>query len=440
MPTDANLIMEEAGAFHSTLRCDVHIVLLSLVFRPDNVSTAHVMGDLAADLVAAGHEVTVFTTTPHYNLDAGAEAAQPRRSLWGPLLQTSDYCGMRVFHAWMPRKSRSVILRLLAWVWFHIVSTLAALVLARRPDVILAPSPPLTVGVSAWLLGLARGVPFVYNVQEIYPDIAVNLGALRNPIVIRMLLALERFVYARARTITVISPRMRERLLEKGVPAAKVVVIPNFVDVHDLIPRPKDNPFSREFDVHDKVVASYAGNLGPAQGLECFIDAAERLRDRFDVRLMLIGDGIQMAALRAAATSRGLSNLMIVPHQPYARVPDIYGASDVCVVAQAMATASDAIPSKVYRIMACERPIIALTEAHSDLAQLVTVADAGIVIPPESGDALASAVRDAASNPQHWQARAASGRRHVIAQYARARVSQRYDDVLKHAANRRQQR
>jgi putative colanic acid biosynthesis glycosyltransferase WcaI len=409
----------------------VHIVLLSLVFRPDNVSTAHVMADLAADLVSAGHQVTVFTTTPHYNKDAGAEESQPRRLFWGPLLQASEYRGMRVYHAWMPRKGRSVILRLLAWVWFHVVSTLAALFLARRPDVILAPSPPLTVGVSAWLLGLARGVPFVYNVQEIYPDIAINLGALKNPVLIRLLHGLERFVYGRARIITVISPRMRERLLEKGVRAEKVVVIPNFVDVDDLVPRPKDNPFSREFQVHDKFVASYAGNLGPAQGLECFIDAAEQLRDLPEVRLMLIGDGTLASDLRSSAEARGLSNLMVVPYQPYARVPDIYGASDVCVVAQAIATASDAIPSKVYRIMACERPIVALTEAQSDLAQLIGAADAGTVIPPESGDALAAAVRDAASHRERWRARAASGRRHVTAEYARATVSRSYDDVLR---------
>jgi len=412
----------------------VRIILLSLVFRPDNVSTAHVMADLAADLVAAGHDVTVFTTTPHYNPDPTAEASQPLRRYWGGLLKTSDYRGMRVYHAWMPRKGRSVILRLAAWVWFHIVSTAAALVLARKPDVILAPSPPLTVGVSAWLLGLARSAPFVYNVQEIYPDIAINLGALKNPVLIRMMHALERFVYGRAHTITVISPRMRERLLEKGVPPAKVVVIPNFVDIADLSPRPKDNAFSREFGVHDKFVVSYAGNLGPAQGLECFVDAADRLRGRADVRLMLIGDGMLANELRASAAARGLTNLVVVPYQPYSRVPEIYGASDVCVVAQAAATASDAIPSKVYRIMACERPILALTDADSDLAQLVAAAGAGVVLPPESGDALADAALDAVTNPARWRARAASGRQHVIAHYTRATVSRRYDDVLQEAA------
>jgi colanic acid biosynthesis glycosyl transferase WcaI len=408
----------------------VHLVLISLVFRPDNVSTAHVMSDLAADLVALGHSVTVFTTTPHYNPDPAADADQPRRPIWGRLLQRSDHRGVSVYHAWMPRKGRSVVLRLLAWVWFHLVSTIAALLIARRPAAILAPSPPLTVGVSAWAFGLARSTPFVYNVQEIYPDIAINLGALRNATAIRAMYALERFVYRRARAITVIAPRMRERLIDKGVPPDKVRVIPNFVDLEDLSPRPKDNPFSREFGVHDKFVMSYAGNLGPAQGLECFVDAAALLRDRPDVRLLLIGDGMLAEPLRSRAATLNLRNLVVIPHQPYSRVPDIYGASDLCVVAQAIATGSDAIPSKVYRIMACDRPIVAATDAQSDLAQLVTTAGAGIVVAPESADVLAAAVRSALADPESWRARAAAGRRHVAEHYTRSAVSRQYDALL----------
>lgn len=411
----------------------MNVVLLSLVFRPDNVSTAHVMADLAADLTSFGHQVTVFTTTPHYNEDAAAEAAQPRRRFWGRLLQTSDYRGMRVYHAWMPRKGRNVLVRLLAWAWFHLVSTFAALLLARRADAILAPSPPLTVGVSAWLLGVIRSVPFVYNVQEIYPDIAINLGALKNPAAIRAMLALERFVYRRACMVTVIAPRMRERLIEKGVPSAKVVVIPNFVDLGDLSPRPKDNAFSREFGVHDKFVVSYAGNLGPAQGLECFVDAAARLRDLPQVRLLLVGDGILAEPLRARAAALGLDNFAVIPCQPYSRVSDIYGASDLSVVAQARSTGSDAIPSKTYRIMACERPIVAATDAHSDLAQLVSAAGAGVVVTPESAAELASAVRSAVADPELWHARAVAGHRHVREHYARSIVSRCYDTVLRRA-------
>ena len=413
----------------------MHVVLLSLVFRPDNVSTAHVMAELARDLTSLGHHVTVFTTTPHYNSDPGAEATQPIRPFLGRLLQTSEYHGIRVYHAWMPRKGRSVLLRLLAWVWFHGVSTLAAVVLARKPSVILVPSPPLTVGMSAWVLGRLRSTPFVYNVQEIYPDLAVNLGALKNRTLIGLLLALERFVYRRARAITVIAPRMRERLIEKGVPPAKVVVIPNFVDLGELSPRPKDNPFSRAFGVHDKFVVSYAGNLGPAQGLECFVDVASLLRDRPEVMLLLIGDGMLAEPLRARAAAQGLSNLLVIPYQPYAVVPDIYGASDVCVVSQAAATGSDAIPSKVYRIMACERPIVTATDPRSDLAQLITAAQCGVVIPSESAEALATAVLEALSDPELWRRRAANGRAHVAQQYSRAAISRTYATLLQEVAN-----
>jgi colanic acid biosynthesis glycosyl transferase WcaI len=293
------------------------------------------------------------------------------------------------------------------------------------------------VGVSAWLLGSVWFVPFVYNVQEIYPDIAINLGALKSPTLIRLLQGLERFVYRRARMITVIAPRMRERLLDKGVPPAKVSVIPNFVDLGDLSPRPKDNPFSRQFDVHHKFVVSYAGNLGPAQGLECFVDVASLLRDRPEVRLLLIGDGMLAEPLRARAAAQGLSNLMIIPYQPYNLVPDIYGASDVCVVAQAVATGSDAIPSKVYRIMACERPVIAATDRRSDLAQLIDTANAGVVIEPESAQALEACVREALAEPDRWRSFGVSGRKHVVSNYARGTVSGQYETLLREVAARR---
>jgi glycosyltransferase involved in cell wall biosynthesis len=140
--------------------------------------------------------------------------------------------------------------------------------------------------------------------------------------------------------------------------------------------------------------------------------------------------------LRSRAAALNLSNLLVIPHQPYARVPDIYGASDLCVVAQAIATGSDAIPSKVYRIMACDRPIVAATDAQSDLAQLVTAAGAGRVVAPESADALAAAVRSALADPQSWRARAAAGRRHVAEHYMRSAVSRQYDALLREVVRR----
>src|SRR5690606_34284705 len=125
-------------------------------------------------------------------------------------------------------------------------SLIVGVVAVRRVDVIIAPSPPLTIGLVAWLLGVWHRAPFIYNVQEIYPDIAINLGAVRNRAVIRALFALERFVYARAARVTVIAERMRHRLLDKGVASARLSVVPNFVDVDVLSVVPAPNGFTRE--------------------------------------------------------------------------------------------------------------------------------------------------------------------------------------------------
>lgn len=152
------------------------VLMLSLLFPPDNVSTAHLMADVCEDLRNAGHDVTVITTTPHYNLDSIAEAAQPRRWTLGPLVQTSSYRGMRVYHTLMPRKGGSRVGRVLAWALFHGLSVIVAVVAVGRVDVLITPSPPLTMGLAATVIGVLKRAPFIYSVLELHPDIIISLG------------------------------------------------------------------------------------------------------------------------------------------------------------------------------------------------------------------------------------------------------------------------
>ena len=409
------------------------VLILSLVFPPDGVSTAVILGELSADLKRAGHDVSVITTAPHYNRDEAAEARQPLTKAWAGLLYLSDYHGIPVLHVAMPRKTASVFRRLMAWMQFHVLSLLAALTHVRRVDVIVTPSPPLTVGVVAWLLGLRYRAPFVYNVQELYPDIAIALGALRNRGLIRMLYALERFVYRRARFITVIAQRMRERVVNKGIPADKVRVVPNFADVDDLVPLPKSNDFSRRHGLDSRFVVTYAGNMGPAQDLDSVIEAALLLRHQSGVMFLLVGEGSAYQRLNERVLSLGLTNVLMLPHQPYDLVPQIYAASDLCLVPLAKDTGSDAVPSKVYRIMACERPVLACADAHSDLAEFVMETRGGIVVPPAAPETLASAISDAATKPEVLREMGRVGRERVLAGYSRAAVTAQYDALVAEA-------
>jgi colanic acid biosynthesis glycosyl transferase WcaI len=410
-----------------------HVLVLTLVFPPDGVSTAVILGELSADLKRAGHDVTVVTTVPHYNRDAAAEARQPLARLWGPLLSRSEFEGVRVLHVAMPRKTGSVLRRLLAWTQFHVLSLMAAAALVRRVDVILAPSPPLTVGVCAWLLGLGYRAPYVYNVQELYPDIAIALGALTQRSIIAALFALERFVYARARFVTAIAPRMRRRILEKSAAPDKVRLIPNFVDVDDLMPLPKTNAFSREHGLDRAFVVSYAGNMGPAQGLETVLEAASLLGQEPGLMFLLVGEGSSYARLKAIAQDRHLANVLFLPHQSYALVPQIYAASELCIVPLALNTGSDAIPSKVYRIMACARAVLACADAESDLAELVRSARCGTVVPPDSPTAIAQAITAAMRDPSACATMGQAGRTHVMAHYSRASISAQYEALVREA-------
>src|SRR5207244_2139577 len=144
--------------------------------------------------------------------------------------------------------------------------------------------------------------------------------------------AIERLVYEKASMVTVIAPRMKQRLLERGVPAQKLSVIPNFVDVSDLQPLPKDNEFAREYGLNDKFIVNYSGNVGPAQGLETLVRAAESLRDDPRVHFVITGDGTLYSELKAMAARAGLTNLTLLSYQPFSRMSEIYSSADVCVV------------------------------------------------------------------------------------------------------------
>jgi len=411
------------------------IAFLSLVFPPDAVSTAQIMGDLAVDLSDSGHEVEVLTTTPHYNRDLEAEAKQPLRNHWGIALQHSSYHGIPTYHVLMPRKGSSIVARLLPWLNFHVLSTLAGAVVASRPDVIIVPSPPISIGVSAWLLRLLYESPFIYNVQEIYPDYAIALGAIKNPQLISVLYRLEKFVYDQAGAVTVISPHMREQLIGKGVPAKKIVVIPNFVDTTTMRPLPKDNDFSRRHGVHQKFLVSYAGNLGPAQDLDTFIDCAVSLRNNDAIHFMLMGDGMLRDKLTDRISMLSLPNVSVLPYQPYSLVPQIYAASDLCLVPQTPGVTATAVPSKVYRIMACARPVLAATTQDSDLSNLVERSGGGIVVPAGSPERLAEAIVDASANLEMLRRMGNAGREHVVQHYSRDAISLKYHELVNRLVN-----
>jgi colanic acid biosynthesis glycosyl transferase WcaI len=394
------------------------------------------VGSLARGLHEQGHAVTVLTTGPHYNRDLEAERAQP--IVWNALglVGTSHLGGVAFMHVAMPQKGRSVLLRLLGWLWFHAISTVLAWFTLPTFDVVIAPSPPLTIGVSAWLVAVARGASLVYNVQEIYPDVAVQLGAVRNSVLIALLQRLERFVYDRCDAVTVISAGMEANLRGKGVPPDKLQLIPNHVDAIDLTTDGSPNSFSATHDLDGKFVVTYAGNIGRPQGLEIVIDAAAALRHDESMLFVIVGDGSEKQEIEQLVGQRGLANVRVLPYQPYAVVPEIYSASTVCLVLQAAGTGTTALPSKAVQIAGAGLPIVAVADAGSDLAAFVRTSGSGLVVPPGRPDELAAGLATLKRDYRTWRDRAAAARYPVISAYSRAHVVRAYSDLITRLSDR----
>lgn len=406
------------------------ILLISLVFAPDGVSTASILTELAGQLHMLGHDLVVVTTTPHYNQDPDSLKNQPLHPLWGQLLLQSDIHGIHVFHVRVRPKGKRVLSRLFDYINFHVFGTLAGLRLGGKYDLVLAPSPPLTVGLSAMILAWFRRVPFIYNVQEIYPDIAVELGILKNRFVIRFFERLERFIYARAKVVVVISEHFRHRLLAKGVPAEKLAVIPNFADVNEVQPGARHNDFSRQQGLDNYFVLQYAGNIGLTQDFEAIVAAAMLLQNIPDIYFLIVGDGARREWLARQIKELRLKNMRWLPYQPRGVMPLLYAGSDICLVPLRRGMARDTFPSKIYTIMAAGRAALVSADPDSELAAVVGRTNCGVVVPPGDPAAMADAVRSLYSRRDELIEMGRRGRQFVEENHSPRAVANQYHTLI----------
>jgi colanic acid biosynthesis glycosyl transferase WcaI len=401
------------------------ILVVSLYYEPDLCqSNGPIIRALCDDWAEAGHEVTVLTSFPHYNCD----------EVWpeyrGRLFQSDRIGKVRVIRSYIyvPRK-RSMGGRILNYLSFNISSTLAGL-LSGPQDVIFVMSPPLTIGLTAFLLGLIKRIPFCYNLQDIWPEVAVRLGMLRGKRFIGLFERLEKFIYRRSRKIFAISEEFKQNLRGKGVRSEKIEVIPNFVDTSFVRPMAKVNALSQAYELTDKYVALYAGNIGLSQGLEVILGAAEHLRDRQEIIFLIVGQGTCRDELVAEAEERGLCNVKFLPLQPEADVPLLYASCDVALIPLRSGISENSVPCKTYSIMAAGRPYIASVDRGSNVWKLTEAAGCGICVEPENGATLAEAVLFMQSEAEVATAMGHNGRQYVERHFARDVITERYRFAL----------
>lgn len=329
------------------------ILIHSLIFSPDGVSTAYLYNDIALKFQENGYEVLVLTTTPHYNVVESQLAAQPLKwKVWG-ICKESCFHGIRVLHV-PQKKFRNTFLRVLGFVYWHIISFLIGLS-QRNVDVILSPSPPLTIGVINIWLAKIKGCKTIYNVQEIYPDILKR----KDGLVIEQLRRMERYVYNNSTTVTTIDQVFYNVIAGRFKDKSKLCIIPNFVDTELYNSQGGNveclNPHF--FPTTDSLKLLYAGNIGYAQDWEPLICLAEKTKG-FSIEYFIIGEGVMKPVLEEKVRELELDNVHILPYQPRSLMPSILAYSDIQFIFMNPEMEMQGFPSKVYTIMACGRPLL----------------------------------------------------------------------------------
>jgi colanic acid biosynthesis glycosyl transferase WcaI len=375
------------------------VLVLNQYYAPGLEATAQLLAALCEG-ITADFDVHVVTGRLH-----AAEASEPG------VFERNGVTVHRVRSAAFDR--RRLPLRAVNYVTF-LVQSLRAGLAAPRPDVVFCMTDPPIIANVALVVARRFRAPLVVVSQDVFPEIAVELGRLTNPVVVRLLGAAIAHYLRRADRVVAIGDTMRRRLEQKGARPERMRIIPNWVDTGFLTPQPRDNDWAREHDLVDRFVVMHSGNVGHAQNLDALIRSMTFLRDLPEVTLVIIGTGARFRELEGLAATLELDDqVRYFGYQPREVLPQSLSAADVHVVGLARGLSGFVVPSRLYGVLSVARPVIVAADEESETAQLVRSVGCGTVVPPGRPELLALAIRNAYEHREDLPAQGALGRAFV---------------------------
>jgi putative colanic acid biosynthesis glycosyltransferase WcaI len=411
----------------------LRIHVLGINYWPETTGIAVFTTGRAEYLASCGHRVTMCTAVPYY--PQWKIAGEYR----GRLLAREEHEGVDIRRCPLYVPSRVTPLRRVAHEASFIAAALVRSLFCRRPDVLFVVSPPLGLAAAAVVLSRLWRVPYVFHVEDLQPDAALDLGMMKPGRLTRFLYAVERHAYAGAALVSTITTPMRARIIAKGVPARRVSQFSAWADprLFTLPAVREDAALREELGVGPGFIVLHSGNMGVKQGLDVIIDAAERTRTDAGLTYVLVGDGATRPALEARVRASGLPNVRIIPLLPQDRFLRILALADVCLVTQQRAVADIAFPSKVVTLLAAGKPVVASVSPGSEVARVITMSGGGEVVEPENAAALASAVERLRGDAGRRAHMAAAGRAFAAVEWERGVTLEHLERTLRAVASGR---
>ena len=394
------------------------LLVLNQYYKPGVEATANLLAELC-EALADDYDVTVVT---------GRVAGRPE------LPSEELLNGVRVLRARATAFDRTKLhLRAANYATYLADSVLRAVTL-DPPDAVLTLTDPPMIGDVGLVVARRFGVPLVVVSEDVFPEIAVELKRLENPVVVGALDRMVDLYLRRADRIVAIGDTMRERLVAKGAPAERVTVIENWVDTAAIVPRPRPTAWAHEHGLADRFVVMHSGNIGHAQDLDTLVRAATFLRDLDDLRVVIIGFGARHAAVSELAARLDLESVSLLPYQPRELLSESLSSADLHFVGLARGLSGFVVPSRLYGVLAAGRPVLASADDDSETARVVRTTGCGVVVPPGRPELVAETVRDAYEGRLELDAMGALGRAHVERngdrEVAFARYRRLLDEVL----------
>jgi colanic acid biosynthesis glycosyl transferase WcaI len=394
-----------------------HILFITSYYPPEKRAAAVRVSETATRLVKRGHQVTVLTTVPNY--PTGIVPPEYR----GHLVQRESLDGVRVIRVWSyVNSNRNSLGRILAQLSFGILAPLLGWREVGNPDIIIVGSPPLFNVIAARLLACSKRCPFIFWVADLWPEAAVQLGVLRNRLLIRLSEWLEHTTYERSSIVWVVTKGMRDTLIRRGIPPEKLLLITNGVDIERF--RPLSRAYARaKLGWDDRFTLLYAGNHGLVYSLSTLLEAAKLLQNHTDIHVILAGAGVRKAKLIAEAKERGLKNVTFLDEIPHDTMPLLWAAADVCPIPlRKLRLMEESVPIKMFEAMACARPILLGVEGEArKIAE--KEAEAAIYVEPENAEALVAGILYLQENPEEAELLGQRGRAFVQAHFDRNQLT-----------------
>lgn len=401
------------------------VLIITNYFPPEIGGASHLYYELAESLTQKGNAVTVVTGFPRYNVK---KADVSKGNGWWSKERMGNIEVVRILIPSMPRN----VLFLRGLEHFTVAFSLFwGGLFARKADAMLVYSPPLTLALASCFLGKLKKISIVVNVQDLFPQEAIDLGLLKNSFLIDLFFKMEKLVYRLADVVAVHSHGNADYVKSKENGVKRVAVVPNWIDLERLKPTKKENAFRQEYKLGKKFVVSYAGTMGWCQDMGTIVRAAALLRGNEDILFLLVGDGVEKDQLVKDALSLKLTNIVFLPMQPWDKYPQVLQASDLCLVNLKDKLKTPVVPSKIMGIMATGRPILASMPLNGDAPRIIREAGCGTVIEPGNARKLAESILKFYQSPELLDEMGRKGREYAEKHFSREVGVRRYEEIFK---------